>query len=402
MADSTPTLMVVFEFNTINGGENSILAALPLIQASGWRIEAAVPLTLAALQQTKHQPASNRKTLIDQLEQRDIDRHPLPTHHADGTRKTQAQYRADCAQLLQQRQPDVVLCNSLSTSRLCGPVTAATNRPAAGYLRDIIKLSAKAVDDINQLDRIIAVSNATMNFHVEQKMDPEKVRVVYNGVDLDVFGPHQRTPEIHQRVRQSLHIPQDAQIVLFVGQIGMRKGVDVLLESFAQLTTAVPNCHLLVVGQRHSQKEEAKEYEAQLYQRANQAPLREKVHWLGRRDDVHQLMGAADLLLHPARQEPLGRVILEAIASGLPVVTTLVGGSPEILGCVDSFDLMCNVDDAAQMAGRAEAMLQDPALWKKTSIELSNLAIRRFNRKQSAQSLMWHLNSLRSSQNSSS
>ena len=87
-----------------------------------------------------------------------------------------------------------------------------------------------------------------------------------------------------------------------------------------------------------------------------------------------------DLLLHPARQEPLGRVILEAISSGLPVVTTLVGGSREILGCIESFDLMCAVDDAQAMAQRAISILQDGDLGRSIALEVRETAERRFNR----------------------
>jgi len=56
-----------------------------------------------------------------------------------------------------------------------------------------------------------------------------------------------------------------------------------------------------------------------------------QVQWLGRRNDVPELMAKAKLLIHCAKQEPLGRVLLEAAASGLPMVTTRVGGTPEIL-----------------------------------------------------------------------
>ena len=125
-----------------------------------------------------------------------------------------------------------MLCNSLSTSRLCGPVTAEVNIRAAGYLRDIIKLSGKAIADINQLDRIIAVSHATMDFHIEHAMDAQKLRVVYNGVDLEQFHPRLRNLHQTEELKASLGIPKQSPVVLYVGQIGMRKGVDVLVEAF--------------------------------------------------------------------------------------------------------------------------------------------------------------------------
>ena len=160
----------------------------------------------------------------------------------------------------------------------------------------------------------------------------------------------------------------------------MRKGVDVLLDSFEKVVAKLPTCHLLIVGQRHSIKQEAIEYEAELIRRSQSAALSSKVHWLGRRDDMPDIYAGVDLLLHPARQEPLGRVILEAVASGLPTLTTLVGGSPEILGCQDSFDLLCPVDDAQMMADRAVAILRDQNLHRAISEELREMAVQRFDR----------------------
>ncbi len=393
MSNSAKTLLVVFEFDTLNGGENSMLAVLslltgaadsPLCFGSQWQIKAALPCHAAS---SSSSDTSNNATLLGQLTKLGIETISLTTHLDDGTRKSQDHYRDDFAQVLRRHQPDVVLCNSLSTSRLCGPVTAEANILAAGYLRDIIKLSRKAVADINQLDRIIAVSNATMKFHIEHGMDSQKLRVLYNGVDLEQFHPRLRESSNARHLKQSLNIPARSPVVLFVGQIGMRKGIDVLVEAFGQLLETAPSAHLLIVGQRHSQKQEAIDYEEAAADASERPPLRGHVHWLGRRSDVSELMAVADVLLHPARQEPLGRVLLEAAASGLPVITTLVGGSPEILGCNDSFDLLCRKDDASAMAARVSRLLNDDRIHAAVSSELRNLAVRRFNRENCAKSL---------------
>ena len=388
MSNSAKTLLVVFEFDTLNGGENSMLAVLSLLTDSQWQIKAALPCHAAS---PSSGDASNNETLTAQLTKLGIETISLTTHQDDGTRKSQDQYRDEFAQVLNQHQPDVVLCNSLSTSRLCGPVTAKANIPAAGYLRDIIKLSRKAVADINQLDRIIAVSHATMDFHVEHEMDAKKLRVVYNGVDLDQFHPRLRTLPQTAELKASLGIPKQSPVVLYVGQIGMRKGIDVLVEAFNLVLETAPDSHMLVVGQRHSQKQEAIDYERDTFQASAHSG---RVHWLGRRSDVSELMAVSDVLLHPARQEPLGRVLLEAAASGLPVITTLVGGSPEILGCNNSFDLLCHKDDATAMAARVSQLLTDDRIREAVSLELRNLALRRFNRNNCAQSLLSILDDL--------
>ena len=348
-----------------------MLAVLPLLIESGWRIKIAFPNLPAA---------GDHKSLADRIRKLDMRGIALTTHHADGTRKTQAEYRADFADVLNNHQPDLVWCNSLSTSRLCGPVTRAHGIAAVGYLRDIIKLSNKAIEDINQLDRIVAVSQATKDHHADQGMTEAKITVIHNGVDLKLFRPKSDSANKISRIKSELGIPSSSPALLFVGQIGMRKGVDVLLDVFERVVAQIPDCQLLIVGIRHSTKQEAIQYEANLIQRSESGGCRGKVHWLHRRDDMPEIYAGVDLLLHPARQEPLGRVLLESVSSGLPVLTTFVGGSPEIFGCHESFDLLCPVDDAQAMADRAVTLLEDANLRSSIADELREMAERRFSR----------------------
>lgn len=374
-------LLIVAEFNSLNGGENSMLAVLPLLIDAGWRIKIAFSsVSSPAHDASSHQNAnreSHHQTLAGRIANLDVRGVSLATHLPDGTRKSQTQYRADVADLLNGHVPDLVWCNSLSIGRLVGPVTRALNIPAVGYLRDIIKLSKTAIADINQLGKIVAVSQATFDFHTAQAMDGSKIQVIRNGVDLDLFQPRVGSGAI----KSELGIANDCPTLLFVGQIGLRKGVDVLLDVFENVLRQVPDCRLLIVGQRHSVKQESVDYESNLLRRTQSGPLAGKVHWLGRRDDLPAIYADVDLLLHPARQEPLGRVILESIASGLPVVTTSVGGSPEIVGRCQALDLLCPVDDAVTMARRATTIISNGELTSKISLELRRIAEQHFDRR---------------------
>ena len=136
-------------------------------------------------------------------------------------------------------------------------------------------------------------------------------------------------------MKTELGLPPSAFLVLTVGQIGLRKGQDVLADAAILLADIPPNdhsnIHFVVVGERNSNKQESIDFERNLAQRFAAAGMSDRLHLLGYRDDVPRLMNEADLLLHPAHQEPLGRVLLEAAASGLPIIATNVGGTPEIL-----------------------------------------------------------------------
>ncbi len=310
-----PSVLILGEYGSLNGGENSLLAALPFLQQAGWEVSAAVP---------------SDSEFSRVLESCDVTVYPLWFNGLGGERLSQSQIRSSFANLIRETDPDLVHANSLSTARLLGPVAKELEIKASGHLRDIVKCSAKAIEDLNCLDRIIAVSKATSNFHASQGLDESRLTVIYNGVDTTLFCPAEPGANFEQPVRQELGLPEDSFLALFVGQIGMRKGIDWAIETMSAPMKQHPDVHLLFVGERHSQKEEAIEYEANCRAMAKQ--LGEgRVHWLGRRDEIFLLMQQCDMLVHMAKQEPLGRVLLEAAATGLPILTTDVGGTREIL-----------------------------------------------------------------------
>ena len=90
--------------------------------------------------------------------------------------------------------------NSLAMGRLSGPVAAELGLPSVSHLRDIIRLSSQAVADLNCHARLLAVSQATRDFHVAAGLAAEKLHVVYNGVDLEEFRPRSPTGYLHREL----------------------------------------------------------------------------------------------------------------------------------------------------------------------------------------------------------
>ena len=160
-------------------------------------------------------------------------------------------------------------------------------------------------------------------------MDSSRIHVQYNGVNLDAFGAC-AMQESGPSLRRELGISDDSQLVVSIGQLGLRKATHRFVECAARLADEFPLCHWLVIGERHSTKHEAIEYEARIRRLAEDPRLSGRIHFLGRRQDVPRVLQQCDLLVHTAVQEPLGRVLLEAAASGLAVVATDVGGTREI------------------------------------------------------------------------
>ncbi len=396
-------ILIIAEYEILNGGERSLLAVLPYLKEAGWQISVLLPNAGVSgtadvdrrMKESPGLPARSKPveqnaalTLNEALSAMEIPTIPLIKCDRQGNRLTQTEMRSQIAGQLMSDAPNLIHCNSLSTSRLCGPVARRLGIPAIGHLRDIIKLSRRAIEDLNELSQIIAVSQATRDWHVNQGIAAERSVVIYNGVDLKAFSPRCSTTVDHRTsdLRKKLGIEAAAPVLLFVGQIGLRKGIDVLLAVFEIIARVDSSCHLLIVGERNSLKQEAIVFETALHDATASSDVSPRIHWLSRRSDIPELMRESTLLIHPARQEPLGRVLLEAAASGLPMITTYVGGSPEILAGLESWQLLQPVD-AELIADRVLKLLHDEDQLLEISRQLRQIAETRFPAERTAKAI---------------
>jgi UDP-glucose:(heptosyl)LPS alpha-1,3-glucosyltransferase len=150
-------------------------------------------------------------------------------------------------------------------------------------------------------------------------VSPARVTVVYNGVDLERFHPRNRA---HDRAaaRADVGVSIDAPLALFVGSGFERKGLRTAIEAFAALDDR--STRLLVIG-----KDAVGPYRAL----ASRLGVDDRIGWLGPQQPIERWYAAADVLVLPTWYEPFGNVHLEALASGLPVVTSTRAGGAEIV-----------------------------------------------------------------------
>lgn len=161
----------------------------------------------------------------------------------------------------------------------------------------------------------IAVSEAQRTWYLEVSgARPDRVRTIYNGVP----DPGLASVDARDEVRTELGLSADDVVMAMVAVMRPGKGHDVLLGAFGLLRSRPV---LLIVGDGASMPEV----------RRRAAPFGDRVRLLGFREDVPRLLRGVDLVVHPTRTDALPTALVHAIAAGLPVVASAVGGVPEIV-----------------------------------------------------------------------
>ncbi len=346
-----------------------MLATMPFLQQAGFRIKAAVPAT---------------GPLCDALQDLGIETVSLGDRPTD-RRSSQQDRRLALAKTITALRPDLIHANSLSMGRLLGPVAADLGAASLSHLRDIIRLSKTALADLNQNTRLLAVSDAVRSFHTSAGLNGEKTHTLYNGIDLTQFQPRKPTGWLHRE----LGISTDAPLIAAIGQIALRKGLDVFLRAAQQVANQRPDVQFLIIGSRFSQKDETCRLEDDLHSAA-QTYLAGRLHLTGERSDIHCVLPELTLLVHAARQEPLGRVLLEAAASGIAIVASDVGGTAEIFPPGSHTARLVQRDDPTAMSRAVLELLNDSNLRDRRAEEARHRAEQTFDIRLAAAGLIDH------------
>ncbi len=183
--------------------------------------------------------------------------------------------------------------------------------------------------------------------------DAEGVEIVPQAVDLRRFSPGPADPTI----RQSLTADADAPLVGIVGRIDPMKGIDVLLRAMAQLAGPAVEARLVVVG---SPGLDSGEYERSVRADADRL-LGDRARFVGPTADVPGVLRCLDVLVNASSAEPFGLTVLEAQASGVPVVAAASGGIVDFVRDGEN-GLLVPPDDAMALARALERLLGDTEL----------------------------------------
>lgn len=189
----------------------------------------------------------------------------------------------------------------------------ATSPRHLEYYRSILDAAAYVVSNGQGLQNLILETGL---------IDERRAKQVPIGVDTERFRPH--TDVEQQQARQALGLPADAQVWLFVGRWEHAKGSRELTQAAQHLLPGMPDTHLVAIGPIHDHADQ---------QALEAEGFAERIHFCGsvNPDQVHAFMAAADVLILPSYAEGLPSTVLEAMASGLAVVATPVGGIPAVV-----------------------------------------------------------------------
>lgn len=168
-------------------------------------------------------------------------------------------------------------------------------------------------------DKIVAVSEDIKKDIIRyDKVDPSKIEVIPNGIDVERFNPKNTTD-----IRKEFSLEESDIIIGFVGRIVPAKGLEYLLDAFPYVKEEFKSIKLLIVGEG-SLVEELKE-------KAKKNSIFDNIIFTGRRRDIPEILSGINIFVMPSIAEGLPNALLEAMAMGKPIVATEVGGIPEVI-----------------------------------------------------------------------
>ena len=211
---------------------------------------------------------------------------------------------------------------------------------------------------LSRADRVFSVSNSLRRHAGQIGADVDKIKVVGNGVDLDCFYPEPR-----ESARAKLGLPDDVPVLVSVGGLVERKGFHRVIDSLPALQSRFPGLRYLIVG-GPSPEGDMRE---RLEQQVASLGLQDVVRFLGPLPaaELRWPLSAADVFVLSTSNEGWANVLLEAMACGLPIVTTDVGGNAEVV-CRPELGTVVPFGDAAALEHALVAALQRE--WRRDAI----------------------------------
>ena len=228
------------------------------------------------------------------------------------------------------------------------PVTITLRGTEIRHANDA-RLRPRLVRALQQAARVFSVSDSLKRHALSLGIPAEKIQVVGNGVDTEKFFPMDK-----REARGKLSLPPDAPLLISVGGLVERKGFHRVIDCLPALLASYPRLQYLIVGGASAEGDMRAALEAQV----TRLGLTEHVKFLGALPsrELRLPLSAADVFVLATRNEGWANVFLEAMACGLPVIATDVGGNREVV-CRDDLGAIVPFDDQAALTAAIEQAL---------------------------------------------
>ncbi|MBN1342360.1 MAG: glycosyltransferase [Phycisphaerae bacterium] len=210
---------------------------------------------------------------------------------------------------------------------------------------------------------VVGISPSVVeHLHRRASIPRSRLRIIPGGVNVDRFANAVPVD------RASIGLPLEAKLLIWTGRLDPVKGLDDLVKATTMLNDA--GVHLALAGQG--------QYEATIRRCIEEAGLGERIHLLGRRDDVPRLLAAANVFVFPSRTEGLPTALLEAMAAGLPIVTTDVPGCRDLI-INEQTGLLVPPQSPQRLAEAIRRVLDDVDLAKRLGREAARHVAERYS-----------------------
>ncbi|MFH1018686.1 MAG: glycosyltransferase family 4 protein [Pseudomonadota bacterium] len=231
--------------------------------------------------------------------------------------------------LAREIQPDLIYCNHMLANPVGAWVGSRLGIPVVFHARNIHvawfgRKFYRFLADLKCTKKIIC--NSLASSLIYREYTEEKVEVVHNFVDLQTFNRATFQPKL----RKECGIAEDALVIGYAGRILAKKGIPVLLEAFQRIASLFPTAVLALVGDNDGGVH--KDLRGKYEDMARTMGIGDRTFFIGFREDIRPYVSDFDILALPSVEpESFGRVLIEAMAFGIPSVVSALGGAVEVV-----------------------------------------------------------------------
>ena len=256
---------------------------------------------------------------------------------------------------LRRNRIDIVHMNNINFNRDWILGCRVARIPCVSHIRGIMIYVSPVTRFITQLvNRIVCISDAVHDSLIRCGYKPEKLKIVHNGIDPEGLLPDKDNAIL----RAELNLGDSKHVIGVVGNVKRWKGQDVVIRAMGEVINEYPDCKCLIVGDT---AEKDRPYRKELETLIKELRLDKSVVFTGSIKNVANPMSLMDIVIHSSVEpEPFGRVIIEAMSLGKPVIASRAGGAAEIIQ-EPEFGLMHKPGDSEELSQKIKTLLGSPS-----------------------------------------